>query len=103
MEVCRNDGTPLESDLVDPYIDLFAEILRPDPPYVFGADEDVYEKLLELGVASWSRASGIRFPKDIIFIDRSLGGHFGNLARLGATGPWRQLVDRYTRPYQRPA
>ena len=35
------------------------------------------------------------FTEDAIFIDRALGGHFGNLSRLRATGPWRELVFRY--------
>ena len=97
MKVSRGDGSELESDLLDPYLDLFGEILRRDPPYVFGEDEDLYEQLFELGLANWSRASDIRFPEDVIFIDRSLGGHFGNLVRLAAAGPWRELVERYTR------
>jgi hypothetical protein len=39
----------------------------------------------------------LRFPEDIIFIDRSLAGHFGNLMRLSASGPWRELVESYSR------
>lgn len=40
----------------------------------------------------------IAFPQDIIFIDRSLSGHFGNLARLRAAGPWGEVVRRYAGP-----
>ena len=35
------------------------------------------------------------FPEDIVFIDRSLSGHLGNLARLRAAGPWGEIVHRY--------
>ena len=37
----------------------------------------------------------MEFPSDVIFVNRSLSGHFGNLSRLGATGPWRDLVLKY--------
>jgi len=32
----------------------------------------------------------------LVPIDRSLAGHFGNLCKLGATGPWRDIVLEYT-------
>jgi predicted unusual protein kinase regulating ubiquinone biosynthesis (AarF/ABC1/UbiB family) len=96
MGVSDDEGEPLADDLVDPYFELFAEILREEPPYAFGEDEEIYDKLFELGMANWSRATDIRFPEDLVFIDRSLGGHFGNLARLGASGPWRRLVRDYS-------
>ena len=74
--------------------------MREDPPYTFGEDERFYEKIMELGAANWSQSLDTQFPEDIIFIDRSLAGHFGNLSRLQATGPWREIVSRYTRPNQ---
>ncbi len=92
------DGEPLPHDLVAPYFALFSQILRAAPPYTFGEDEDLYRKLLELGLANWTKATGIRFPEDIVFIDRSLAGHFGNLVRMRATGPWRDLMERYAGP-----
>jgi predicted unusual protein kinase regulating ubiquinone biosynthesis (AarF/ABC1/UbiB family) len=94
--VHREDGSLLEQELVQPYYELFAEVVRGSPPYVFGENEALYERLMELGFANWSEAADIRFPEDIVFVDRALSGHFGNLCRLRARGPWRELVDRYT-------
>jgi predicted unusual protein kinase regulating ubiquinone biosynthesis (AarF/ABC1/UbiB family) len=96
MGVGTESGEPLASELLDPYFELLVELLREDPPYTFGEDEEIYDKLFELGIANWSKASDITFPQDLVFIDRSLGGHFGNLARLHATGPWRRLVRQYS-------
>ena len=101
--VYGRDGSALPEDLVEPYVVLFAEILREEPPYTYGEDEDLYQKLMELGMSNWSRAMEIQFPEDIIFIDRTLGGHFGNLSRLRATAPWRELVRRYAEPAARGA
>jgi predicted unusual protein kinase regulating ubiquinone biosynthesis (AarF/ABC1/UbiB family) len=102
MGVFKKGGVPLSVEILDPYIDLVIDILREDPPYVFGEDEELYERMLELGAANWSHSRDVQFPEDIIFIDRSLAGHFGNLIRFRAAGPWRQLVDTYTRPVARP-
>lgn len=97
MKVFHEDESPLSSELTDPYFDLFAEIVRERPPYTFGENEQLYERLLELGVANWAHAVDISFPEDVVFIDRALAGHFGNLCRFGAVGPWRELVLKYAR------
>jgi predicted unusual protein kinase regulating ubiquinone biosynthesis (AarF/ABC1/UbiB family) len=98
MDVYREDGEALPQELTDPYFDLFAQILREDPPYTFGLDDRLYRELIQLGIANVGEAVDIRFPQDIVFIDRSLAGHFGNLGRLRATGPWRSLMRRYSTP-----
>ena len=87
----------LPGELIEPYFDLFAEVLRENPPYVFGENEQLYRRLLELGLVNWSEAADICFPEDVVFIDRALAGHFGNLNRLQAVGPWRDLVLKYAR------
>jgi len=95
MGVLMKDGSAIPVDVTDPYVELFGEILREDPPYTFGEDEDLYRRILDLGMRNWQRSTDVLFPEDAIFIDRALGGHFGNLSRLRATGPWRDLVLRY--------
>ena len=67
----------------------------PIGPYTFGEDAAFYQKLAKFGMQNWSRAVDIQFPKDIVFINRTLSGHFGNLSRLGARGPWREQVRSY--------
>jgi hypothetical protein len=47
-------------------------------------------------MANWQNASDARFPRDMVFIDRTLVGLFGNLGKLRATGPWRELLIEYT-------
>ena len=74
------------------------DIVRASPPYTFGGDDAIYRAIYDLGMANWKEASDIRFPRDMVFIDRTLGGLFGNLGKLGATGPWRKLLRQYTAP-----
>jgi len=88
-------GEALPPAAIDPYVEIFGEMLRRDPPYTFGDDEDLYSRLFDLGFSNIEYSKDMVFPEDAIFIDRSLGGHFGNLSRLRATGPWREIVYRY--------
>jgi predicted unusual protein kinase regulating ubiquinone biosynthesis (AarF/ABC1/UbiB family) len=93
--IYKEGGIPLSTELTDPYVESFVPVLRSDPPYTFGEDTELYQRLFEHGISTWSQAVDIRFPEDMIFIDRALSGHFGNLSRLQATGPWRELVLEY--------
>jgi len=96
MGVFKEGGAPLPRDMIDPYVDLMQDIVRASPPYTFGEDDSIYETLYELGMSNWQNANDIRFPSDVVFIDRTLAGLFGNLGKLGATGPWRDLLRKYT-------
>ena len=98
MGVHKDGGAPLPRTATDPYVDLMQDIVRASPPYTFGEDETIYRALYDLGMTNWQEASDIRFPRDMVFIDRTLGGLFGNLGKLGATGPWRKLLREYTAP-----
>ena len=98
MGVFKEGGATLPRDMIDPYVDLMQDIVRASPPYTFGEDDSIYETLYELGMSNWQNATDIRFPSDVVFIDRTLAGLFGNLGKLGATGPWRKLLRKYTAP-----
>ena len=98
MGVFKQGDAPLSRDMTDPYVDLVQDIVRASPPYTFGEDSSIYETLYELGISNWQDATDIRFPRDVVFIDRTLAGLFGNLGKLRATGPWRKLLRKYTAP-----
>jgi predicted unusual protein kinase regulating ubiquinone biosynthesis (AarF/ABC1/UbiB family) len=90
------DGSPVDVDLIEPYIALISEVFRAGPPYTFGQDNrEIYSEIIRLGFQDLDQKTDLEFPEDVIFINRSLSGHFGNLSRLRATGPWRELVLKY--------
>lgn len=101
MGVFKEGDKPLPRDMTDPYVDLVLDIVRASPPFTFGEDSSIYEALYELGMTNWQDAADIRFPRDMVFIDRTLGGLFGNLNKLRATGPWRELLLKYTATRER--
>ena len=86
---------PLSREVTDPFVDLVQDIMCDDPPYTFGKDAAFYTNLFDLGRSTWSETGNIVFPRDVVFIDRTLGGLFGNLSKLRATGPWRSLLQNY--------
>ena len=102
MGVFKEGGAALPREMTDPYVDLVQDIVRASPPYTFGEDASIYEALYELGMSNWQNATDVRFPRDMVFIDRTLGGLFGNLGKLRATGPWRKLLRKYTAPPSEP-
>jgi len=93
----HGDGSAVELELIEPYLELLGDILRREPEYRFGEDPELYDKIMAAGMQNWSAATDLRFPQDVIFVDRSLAGHFGNLVRLGARGPWAEIAERYVR------
>lgn len=94
------DSEPLSIELIDPYLDLLANILRPEPLFRFGDDLEIYDRIMELGMKNWSQARNLQFLHDVIFIDRSLAGHLGNLSRLRSGGRWRALLESHIEPYR---
>ncbi len=98
MGIHRVNGEMIPVDLARPYFNLLREPVRRSPSYEFGADNIIYEKLMELGRTYWYEALDIQFPKDIVFIDRTFAGHFGNLNRLRACANWREIIEKYVAP-----
>jgi len=97
MGMHRLDGRPLEPALVEPWVALVLELLRPVPPYRFGVDDTVATRLLSAARTALAEAGDVRFPPDIVFVNRTVGGHFGNLGRLKAQGPWRERLEAFVR------
>jgi hypothetical protein len=89
------DGRPLDHALVEPWATLVLELLRPAPPYRFGVDDSVATRMFDAARSSLAEAGDVRFPPDIVFVNRTVGGHFGNLTRLRAEGPWRERLERF--------
>jgi len=96
--LAMRDGSLIDVELIEPYIDVIGEVFR-ESSYTFGDDnQEIYNEIIRLGFQDWDAKTDMQFPEDVIFINRSLSGHFGNLSRLRATGSWRDIVLKYARP-----
>lgn len=87
----RADGRPVEVSLLKPHADIIRQVFGQDG-YTFGEDRVLYDRIFELSRQQWFDSLGIKFPREILFIHRTLVGYFGNFSRLKATGPWRTIL-----------
>jgi predicted unusual protein kinase regulating ubiquinone biosynthesis (AarF/ABC1/UbiB family) len=92
MGVHKANGDLIPWQMTADFADVFQDFFEPDTQYTFGDDKKIYARLYELGNKHISESMSMVFPKDIIFIDRTFGGHFGNLCRLNAQADWRSLL-----------
>lgn len=95
MGIYKADGSLFSQKVVDSYFDFFGQIFRKSPPYRFGENEDFYTRLFDLMHSHWQETSDIRFPRDVVFIDRTMSGHFGNLCKFHAVAPWRDIIGGF--------
>ena len=98
MGIRRLNGDALPEHILQDYGRVLAEPFRESPPYTFGEDADLYERLMELGRLHWMEGMDMEIPRHVIFIDRTINGHLGNLCKLRSTGPWRDILLRHTEP-----
>ena len=60
-------------------------------------DDSVDRGVRDLDEGHLPEGRRIKFPEAVVYVDRCLVGHFGNLSRLGATGPWGRLIAKHIR------
>lgn len=92
MGVYKAEGEPVPWEMIKDYADEIQKIIPPEDTYTFGIDSNIYKRLQVLGQKHLDQFMVMVFPKDIIFIDRTFNGHFGNLNRFRAEADWRSLV-----------
>ncbi len=94
----KNGGGSLELELIEPIFDLADEIFSAREPYRFVHDPELYARFFDLGRNRWQDTTDVQIPRDMIFIDRTLGGVVANLASLRAQAPWRELLESFLPP-----
>ncbi len=85
-------GEPLPLEMVAPGARPFVEMLRAPGGYRFGDEAHVYELFFQLGSENLMARRSVKIPRDIVFVNRTLVGHFGNLSRLKARGDWGAML-----------
>jgi predicted unusual protein kinase regulating ubiquinone biosynthesis (AarF/ABC1/UbiB family) len=93
MGVSTGSGAPVSAGLIAPALDLVLKVLDDEHPYRFGYDDQLLRQLIDTNLGRFGEAKDIRFPHHIIFINRTVAGHFGNLSRLRAAAPWRRMLE----------
>lgn len=73
------------------YVEVLREPFTSREDYDFGASK-IHEKLLELAPLGVSKMFHFKPSRETVFIGRTIGGHYGNLHRIGARGNWREML-----------
>jgi len=98
MGVHKANGEQVPWQMAADFADVLQEIFKPDKVYAFGDDADIYARFYKLTNKHIGESMSMVFPKDIIFIDRTFSGHFGNLCRLNARANWRDVLLSHMPP-----
>jgi predicted unusual protein kinase regulating ubiquinone biosynthesis (AarF/ABC1/UbiB family) len=100
MGVSRGSGEPVALEPLRGGLHGVAEVFRAAPPYCFSDAAAIYRRIFDLKADHFDAATDLRFPPHVVFIDRAIAGHFGNLSRLDATGDWRGILSTFTRRHR---
>ncbi len=90
--VHKISGEPMSLHMLRDIATIVRRPFEDEEGYRFGSDSTLYKDLQNVAVTHWQESMGMTFPHDVVFVDRTLSGHFGNLMRLGSGGPWRRML-----------
>ena len=92
----RKSNQPLPREILDPMAIEALAIVGAEP-FRFSNESAIYEIAFDVKGQYLRELTDVGLPKDMVMVNRSLGGVFGNLCRLEASGSWRQLLAPYAR------
>ncbi|MEE4360119.1 MAG: AarF/ABC1/UbiB kinase family protein [Pseudomonadales bacterium] len=87
----RRTGAIVPRRVTDPLAREVLRILGPEA-YRFSRDSTLYDTLLDRNGQYLAELTRLELPPDLMFVNRTLSGIFGNLCRLEASGHWRELL-----------
>lgn len=89
------DGPPVSPEYYKLWRDIFVQPFETSEPFDYGS-ATLHRQALEHVPAFIARhITSFTPPAELVFVDRVVVGHYGNLRRLGARGRYRELLDPY--------
>ena len=88
------DGPPVEFSFYKQFRDIFVIPHQGGAVYDYGTSR-MNEEVVRLIPGVMKRISSFQPSKDLIFVDRMVGGHYGNLRTLGARVKVLELLEPY--------
>lgn len=90
--VHRVDGPSVSLDMIRDIASIARRPFEDEEGYQFGSDRTLFRDLQSVAMRHWKESMRLTFPKDVVFVDRTLSGHLGNLVRLRSWGPWNRML-----------
>ena len=94
LGVRKPGGPPAPFDLYKRWRDVFIRPFLGDEPYDYAA-ADLHEAAMPLVPVTLKYLDSFKPPPELVFIDRAIVGHYGNLRKLRARGRYRDLLAPY--------
>lgn len=97
LGVLNPEGPPVELEFYKPWRDMFALPFLAGDSFDF-ATATIHEDVIKKIPAALKRIESFQPPKDIIFIDRAIAGHYNNLRKIRSRGRFLEMLSPYLYP-----
>ena len=102
LGVLNPDGPRVELEYYKGWRDIFALPFLADEVFDYGASK-IHEEVIKQVPGALKRMESFQPPSDLVFIDRAVAGHYGNLRKIGARGKFLEMLWPYLYPEAQPA
>jgi predicted unusual protein kinase regulating ubiquinone biosynthesis (AarF/ABC1/UbiB family) len=92
------EGPQVPLDYYKPWRDIFMRPLLGEEPYDFGSSQLQHEAIKLVPGFLTKYLGSFQPPVELVFLDRVVLGHYGNLRKLGARGQFRRLLEPHLAP-----
>ncbi|MEM7153678.1 MAG: AarF/ABC1/UbiB kinase family protein [Myxococcota bacterium] len=89
------DGPEIPLDYYKPWRDIFLRPLLGDDPYDFGHSSLQKDAIKLVPTFLTKYIGAFQPPVEMVFLDRVVVGHYGNLRKLGAIAQYRGLLEAH--------
>lgn len=89
------DGPQVPLDYYKPWRDIFMRPLLGDEPYDFGRSQLQQDAIKLVPGFLTKYLKSFQPPVELVFLDRVVVGHYGNLRKLGARAQYRALLEEH--------
>jgi predicted unusual protein kinase regulating ubiquinone biosynthesis (AarF/ABC1/UbiB family) len=89
------EGPEVPLEYYKPWRDIFMRPLLGDEPYDFGRSQLQTEAMRLVPGFLTKYLGSFQPPVELVFLDRVVLGHYGNLRKLGARGQFRGLLEAH--------
>ncbi len=90
----RKSGKPVSRAILDPMA-LEAMTIVGSEPFRFSRETEIYDLIFDVKAEYLTELTDVGLPPDLVFVNRTLSGLFGNLCRLQAEGAWAEVLAPY--------
>lgn len=94
LGVRRTSGPPVEAAYYKQWRDIFTEPFFAQAVYDYG-DADIHDRVMKMVPGAMKRISSFQPAKELIFVDRMVVGHYGNMRTLRSRIPVLGILEPY--------